>query len=203
MREIMRGMRRRVALGQALVAALVLVAGSATPAAAQASTGTVTIVHAFRGLVADVYLDGKVALQGFEPERTTAPLQIPAGDHDVAVREAKADPNSPPAVAGTLKVTAGGNISAVVHMAQDGKPTMTQFDNDVDRVAPGTARLIVRHTAAAPAVNVIVDGAPLAANLVNPNQTPARELSAAPHQVTVDAAGGRSAGIRPESVTLA
>ena len=176
---------------------------SATPASAQAPTGTVTIVHAFRGLVADVYLDGKLALQGFEPERTTAPLQIPAGDHAVAVREAKADPNSAPAVAGTLKVTAGANISAVVHMAQDGKPTMTQFDNDVNRVAPGTARLIVRHTAAAPAVNVIVDGTPLAANLVNPNQSPARDLPAAAHQVTVDAAGGGTAVVPPDSITLA
>ena len=200
---ITRGLRRRVALGPALIAALVLVAPSATPASAQVPTGTVTIVHAFRGLVADVYLDGKVALQGFEPERTTAPLQIPAGDHAVAVREAKADPNSPPAVAGTLKVTAGANISAVVHTAQDGKPTMTQFDNDVNRVAPGTARLVVRHTAAAPAVNVIVDGTPLAANLVNPNQSPALELSAAAHQVTVDAAGGGTAVVPPDRVTLA
>src|SRR4026209_2785627 len=57
-------LRGRVALGRALIAALILVAGSATPAAAQAPTGTVTIVHAFRGLVADVYLDGKVALTG-------------------------------------------------------------------------------------------------------------------------------------------
>ena len=200
MREIVRG---PVAFGGALIGALVLAAGSAAPAAAQAPTGTVTIVHAFRGLVADVYLDGKVALTGFEPERTTDPLQIPAGDHQVAVREAKADPNSTPAVAGTLKVVAGANISAVVHMAQDGKPTMTQFDNDVQHVAPGSARLTVRHTAAAPAVNVVVDGTPLVTNLVNPNQSPPRELSAAAHQVTVDAAGGGSAVVPPNSVTLA
>ena len=200
MRGIVRG---RVALGRAVIAAVILAAGSATPAAAQAPTGTVTIVHAFRGLVADVYLDGARALEGFEPERTTDPLQIPAGDHQVAVREAKADPNSTPAVAGTLTVTAGANISAVVHMAQDGKPTMTQFDNDVNRVAPGSGRLIVRHTAAAPAVNVVVDGAALATNLANPNQTPARELSAAAHQVTVDAAGGGAAVVPANSVTLA
>ena len=195
-------LRGRVALGRALIAALILVAGSATPAAAQAPTGTVTIVHAFRGLVADVYLDGKVALTGFEPERTTDPLQIPAGDHQVAVREAKADPSSTPAVAGTLKVTAGTNISAVVHMAQDGSPTMTQFDNDVSKVAPGSARLIVRHTAAAPAVNVVVDGTALASNLTNPNQSSSRELPATSHEVTVDAAGG-GAVIAPNTVTLA
>jgi hypothetical protein len=159
-------------------------------------------VHAFRGLVADVYLDGKVALTGFEPERTTDPLQIPAGDHQVAVREAKADPSSTPAVAGTLKVTAGTNISAVVHMAQDGSPTMTQFDNDVSKVAPGSARLIVRHTAAAPAVNVVVDGTALASNLTNPNQSSSRELPATSHEVTVDAAGG-GAVIAPNTVTLA
>jgi hypothetical protein len=192
----------RTALGSALVAAAILAAGTVTPAAAQAPTGTVTVVHAFRGLVADVYLDGKVALQGFEPERTTEPLQIPAGDHQVAVRPAKADPGSAPAVAGTLKVTAGGNISAVVHMAENGTPTMTQFDNDVSKVAPGNARLVVRHTAAAPAVNVTVDGQSLASNLTNPNQSTSKELPAASHEVTVDAAGG-GAVISPNTVTLA
>jgi hypothetical protein len=194
--------RGRVALGGALIATVLVVVSSAAPATAQAPTGTVTIVHAFRGLVADVYLDGKVALQGFQPERTTDPLQLPAGDHQVAVREAKADPSSTPAVAGTLKVTAGGNISAVVHMAQDGSPTMTQFDNDVTRVAPGSARLVVRHTAAAPAVNVVVDGSPLASNLSNPNQSSSRELPAASHEVTIDAAGG-GAVIAPNTITLA
>jgi hypothetical protein len=195
-------LRGRVALGGALIAAVLVVAGSAAPATAQAPTGTVTVVHAFRGLVADVYLDGKVALQGFQPERTTEPLQLPAGDHQVAVREAKADPSSKPAVAGTLKVTAGGNISAVVHMAQDGSPTMTQFDNDVTKVAPGSARLVIRHTAAAPAVNVVVDGSPLATNLSNPNQSSSRELPASAHEVTIDAAGG-GAVIAPNTITLA
>jgi hypothetical protein len=173
------------------------------PASAQTTpTGTVTVVHAFRGLVADVYLDGKLTLQGFEPERTTDPLQLPAGDHQVAVRPAKADPNSAPAVAGVLKVEAGKNISAVVHMAADKKPTMTQFDNDVSKVAPGTARLTVRHTAAAPAVNVVVDGSAVASDLSNPNQSSSVQLSAAAHQVTVDAAGG-GAVVPSNTVTLA
>ena len=195
-------MRGRVTVVRALIAGLIFAAGATTPAAAQAPTGTVTVVHAFRGLVADVYLDGAMVLQGFQPERTTDPLQLPAGDHQVAVREANADPSSTPAVAGTLSVPEGGNISAVVHMAQDGKPTMTQFDNDVSRVAPGNARLVVRHTAAAPAVNVIVDGAALANDLANPNQSPGKELTAAAHQVTVDAAGG-GAVVPPNSVNLA
>jgi hypothetical protein len=196
-------MRGRVTIGRALIAGLIFAAGASTPAAAQEqTTGTVTVVHAFLGLVADVYVDGAKVLEGFEPERTTDPLQLPAGDHQVAVREANADPSSTPAVAGTLAVPAGGNISAVVHMAEDGKPTMTQFDNDVSQVAPGNGRLVVRHTAAAPAVNVIVDGAALASNLENPNQSSGKELSAAAHQVTVDAAGG-GAVVPPNSVTLA
>jgi hypothetical protein len=87
-------------------------------------------------------------------------------------------------------------------MAEDGKPTMTQFDNDVNQVAAGNARLVVRHTAAAPAVNVTVDGAALANDLENPNQSASKELTAAAHQVTVDAAGG-GAVVPPNSVTLA
>jgi hypothetical protein len=195
-------MRGRVVIGRALIAGLIVAAGASAPAAAQAPTGTVTVVHAFRGLVADVYLDGQRVLEGFEPERITDPLQLPAGDHQVAVREAKADPSSTPAVAGTLSVPAGGNISAVVHVAEDGKATMTQFDNDVSQVAPGSGRLVVRHTAAAPAVNVGVDGTPLATDLKNPNQSSPKVLSAAAHQITVDAAGGGTV-IGPNSVTLA
>jgi hypothetical protein len=198
----MLGKRGCVGLCRAAVVAAVLAAGFASPAGAQAPTGTVTVVHAFRGLVADVYVDGKLTLEGFQPERTTEPLQLAAGDHQVAVRTAKADPNSTPAVAGTLPVPAGGNISAVVHMAADAKPTMTVFDNDVTNVAPGNARLVVRHTAAAPAVNVTVDGQSLATNLANPNQSSGRVLSAASHEVAVDAAGG-GAVVAPNVLSLA
>src|SRR5882762_9726720 len=53
---------------------------------AASETGTVTLVHGVRGLTADIYLDGAVALQVFQPERTAGPLTLRAGSHAVDVR---------------------------------------------------------------------------------------------------------------------
>ncbi len=179
---------RKGALGLAVA---VTVALGAAPVAAQeapAATGTVTIVHGFRGLVADVYLDGTKILESFEPERSTDPVQLPAGDHRVEVREAGAGGGTVAAVDDTLSVPAGSNISAVVHLSPAGDATMTVFSNDVNQVAPGNTRLVVRHAASAEPVDVNVDGAPLAAGLRNPDQS-ARELPAASHRIEVRGAG--------------
>jgi hypothetical protein len=155
-------------------------------AGAQEATGTVTIVHGFRGLVADVYLDGTLILESFEPERATDPVQLAAGDHEVEVREAGAEASSAAAVTGTLDVPAGSNLSAVVHLSEDGEPTMTVFNNDLRGVPPGSTRLVVRHAAAAGPVSVSLDDAPLAPDLTNPREA-AREVPATTHRVAVRA----------------
>ena len=168
-------------------------------AGAQEATGTVTIVHGFRGLVADVYLDGTLILESFEPERATDPVQLAAGDHDVEVREAGAEASSAAAVSGTLTVPAGSNLSAVVHLSEDGEPTMTVFDNDTSGVSPGSTRLTVRNTAATDPVSVSLDDAPLAADLSNPKEA-GREVSATTHRVAVSA--GSEVLLPPQDVPL-
>ena len=45
------------------------------------------VVHGLRGLVADIYLDGTLVLPTFQPERSTDPLPIPAGDHLIEIRD--------------------------------------------------------------------------------------------------------------------
>ena len=168
-------------------------------AGAQEGTGTVTIVHGFRGLVADVYLDGTLILESFEPERATDPVQLAAGDHEVEVREAGAEASSAAAVSGTLTVPAGSNLSAVVHLSEEGEPTMTVFNNETRSVAPGTTRLVVRNTAASDPVNVSLDDAPLAADLGNPKEA-GREVSATTHRVAVSA--GSEVLLPPQDVPL-
>ncbi|MBA2625903.1 MAG: DUF4397 domain-containing protein [Acidimicrobiia bacterium] len=179
---------RKGALGLAVAVAVALGAGPAAAQEAPTATGTVTIVHGFRGLVADVYLDGTKILESFEPERSTDPVQLPAGDHRVEVREAGAGGGTVAAVDDTLSVPAGANLSAVVHTSPAGDATMTVFSNDLNKVAPGTSRLVVRHAASAEAVDVNVDGAPLVAGLRNPDQS-ARELPAVSHRIEVRGAG--------------
>jgi hypothetical protein len=180
------------------LALLLVLGGTAT---AQEATGTVTIVHGFRGLVADVYLDGTLILESFEPERATDPVQLPAGDHKVEVREAGAEASSAAAVEGTLTVPAGANLSAVVHLSEEGEPTMTVFNNDVGGVSPGSTRLVVRHAAAAGPVNVTIDDAPLTTDLTNPKEA-GQEVSAATHRLAVSDAGSAEALIPPQDVPL-
>lgn len=132
-----------------------------TPAIAQEDAGsgdtaTVILVHGFRGLLADVYLDGDPILEGFAPERSTDPTPLPAGTHTVEVREADAPADSEPVLAGDIDLEPGSNVSAVVHADTDGAPTMSVFDNDVPAPGDGEARTVVRHTANGPAVDVTV-----------------------------------------------
>lgn len=48
--------------------------------------------------------------------------------------------------------------SLVVHLADDVSGELTAFENELDQLSPGMSRLIVRHLAAAPPVDVMVDG---------------------------------------------
>jgi hypothetical protein len=191
-------MRTRLGMGVAVVAVAVL--GIASGATAQAATGTVTVVHGLRGLLADVYLDGQLALDGFAPERATDPLQIPVGDHLVEIREADAAADSEPAVSGRLVVQPGDNLSAVAHLSEEGQPTLTVFDNNLSTVAPGNTRFVVRHTAEAPAVDIELGGNPFSDGLVNPREA-GQDLPAATSQVAVSSAG--EALVPPSDVTLA
>src|SRR3954470_1247478 len=99
-------------------------------ASAQTATGTVTVVHGLRGVVADVYVDGTLALPAFEPERVTDPIALPAGPHRVEIRLAGAAPTDPPAVTGDVEVTANARQSVVAHLDSAGSPAITAYLDD-------------------------------------------------------------------------
>ncbi len=174
-------------------AALVLAIGlltvaTASSAAAQEGTAQVTVVHAFRGLVADVYLDGERQLEGFQPERLAGPLAVPAGRHEVAVYEAGQGPPAAPALSATLQIEAGTNLSVVVHAGEDGQPRATVFPNDLARLPAGESRVVVRHTAGVGPFDVVLDGAAVAQG-VRSGAEAAQQLAAGAHQAAVTASG--------------
>jgi uncharacterized protein DUF4397 len=148
------------ALFATLVTALVAAGGAAAGAAEAQSSGVVTVVHGLRGLVGDVYLDGKLVLAGFEPERSTDPLTVPAGAHQVDIRPAGALATASPALSGTITVQPGSQQSAVAHLSDTGQPTLTVFADDTAPVPPGKARVVARHTAAAGPVDISLSGQP-------------------------------------------
>ncbi len=97
---------------------------------------------------------------------------------------------------------AGANATVVAHLTADGQPALTPFVNDVSAVAAGQARVTVRHTAAAPAVDVRAGGTPVAPGLTNPNEAtltvPAGTVSA-----DVVLAGTQTVAIGPADLALA
>lgn len=135
------------------------------PAGASPDTASVTLIHGLRDLVADVYLDGQLVLEGFAPQRITDPVPVPAGEREIAVREAGAPPDAPPAVAGTVTLEPGRPYSGIVHPTPSGTPTLSAFVEDASPVPPGQGRLVVRHTAAAGPVDVRTGDAAVATGL--------------------------------------
>ena len=187
----------------AVATALVAVGVAAPNGAAAQNTATVTLMHGVPGATVDVIVDGEVVIPGFEPG-TMQDLSAFAGQTltNVEVRAAGTDD----AVIGPiaeLPVPSTGNWTVVAHLQADGAPTLTPFENDTSQLAAGQGRLTVRHTAAAPAVDVVLaDGSRPFTNLTNPDEAaadlPAGEISGA----GIAPAGGESIADVP-TVTLA
>jgi hypothetical protein len=195
-------MRRRLLLAGAGLVAVLLAMLSPLSVASAASSATVYVVHGIPKTPVDVYVDGKRALDDFQPGTSQGPVDLPAGPHKVAIFPADAgDGSGAPLLSADADLPDGANVTLVAHLTADGKPTVTPFKNDVSRVAPGQARLVVRHTAAAPAVDVLAGGKPVIQNLTNPNEkeltVPAGSVSAA-----VAAAGTTDPVIGPADVDL-
>ncbi|GGM10528.1 DUF4397 domain-containing protein [Nakamurella endophytica] len=194
-------MKRWISLaGVACIAGATAVLGAGTASAAD--TGTVYVVHSIPGTPVDVYVDGTKALDDFQPATAQGPLQVPAGAHQIAITAADAADDSSPVLSGTADVVAGSNVSLVAHLDADGAPSLTAFNDDVSAVPAGQARLVVRHTAAAPAVDVRAGGTVVLSDVTNGQQgalvVPAGTVSA-----DVVLAGTDTVAIGPADVDLA
>jgi Domain of unknown function (DUF4397) len=185
----------------ALIAGLATAVFVPTSGATQPVTGSVRVVHALRGVVADVYLDGQLILETFEPERTTDPVDLPAGAHQVDVRLAGSPADSPPAVSGTLDVQGGAAVSAVVHLSAAAAPTMSVFPDEDQGVPAGQTRVVVRHVAAAPAIDVRLNQQEVATNVVNTGEAEA-EVTPATYELSVTNTGTPDVLAPPQEVPL-
>jgi LPXTG-motif cell wall-anchored protein len=184
-----------------LIGTLLAVLSLAAPAGAQAATGTVTVIHGIPGLTVDVYVNGEPTLEDFTPDTVTAPLDLPAGTYQIAIRPANAAADSAPVLEGSATLSAGVNASIVAHLGADGQPKLSVFVNDTSPLVSGTARIVVRHTAAAPAVDVLANGTAAFTNLTNPNEAKA-DLPAGTISAAVAAAGTTTPVIGPVDLTL-
>ncbi len=176
--------KNRALAGLTVGATGALLALGATPAMADNHTATISVLHAVPDTPVDVYANGELLLDDFQPGTLTDPQELPAGAYDIAIFPADAaDDSGEPVISGSTEVPAGANATVVAHLAEDGTPTLTPFVNDTAAVEAGNARVTVRHTAAAPAVDVLAGGSPVISGLTNPNEetltVPAGTVSAA------------------------
>jgi Domain of unknown function (DUF4397) len=174
----------------------------ATPAQAADNNATVSILHGVPGATVDIYANGKALLTDFKPGTLTDPQQLPAGTYDLKVVKAGDGADGDPVIeANNVKVPGGANITVAAHLGEDGDPTLTPFVNDVSTIPTGSARVIVRHTAAAPAVDVRGGGDPVFTNLSNPDQKSA-EVDAGTLKADVVLKGTDNVVLGPASLKL-
>jgi len=141
-----------------------------TPAQATSSSADVTVVHGIPKTPVDVYLDGKLALNDFTFGTVTKPIALAPGSYSIAIRPHKASTKSKPILATTVKVTAGENASIVANLSAKGAPTLNAFRNPTSSLPMGDARVIIRHVADAPGVDVYAGKPKVVFDLTNPRQ---------------------------------
>jgi hypothetical protein len=142
-------------------------------------------------------------LEDFQPKDVAGPLDLPAGTYDVEIFAPDADPAADDAViSGSADLEAGANVSLVAHLDADGAPTLGVFVNDTSKLDAGQARITVRHTAAAPAVDILADGAAVFENVSNGDEGVA-DLPAGSIEAAVAPTGTTDAVLGPAPVDLA
>jgi hypothetical protein len=192
----------RALLAAMLAGGLVLMGLITSTSASAASTASVSVVHGIPNTPVNVFVNGKSTLPDFKPGTVAGPLQLPAGTYQVTVfPAANTAGTGTPLISANATVTAGQNVTLVAHLTTSGQPTITPFVNDTSTIPAGKARLIVRHTANAPAVDVRADGAVVLSDLTNPNQASA-EVAAGTVSADVVLHGTSTVAIGPAQLNL-
>lgn len=167
-------MKSRLAAGSA--AGAVLIAALSVPMSATAATDSadaqLSVLHGIPGVTVDVWVNGDLTLDDFEPSTLAGPLALPAGTYSVAITAAEAADATDQVVLGPidLPLEASGDYTAVAHLTEAGDPAAAFFTNDTSATAAGEGRLTVRHVAAAPAVDILAGDTAVISGLTNPNE---------------------------------
>ena len=138
-----------------IVAAVAAIAAAPSSAGAQSATPAISLVHGIPGITVDLVVDGSVVLDAFTPG-SIVDITSFAGRtlNDVEVVDEAGDTVIGPVA--TLEIPASGNWSIVAHLDGGGEPTMSSFENNLEEPDDGDARLTVRHTAEATAIDVVI-----------------------------------------------
>jgi hypothetical protein len=189
-----------VALGASGLLTLTVIPAAQT-ATASASGATVSVFHGIPGATVDIYANGNRLLSGVTPGTLSRPLSLTAGSYDIKIVRAGAPSTSTPVVEKKVNLANGSNDSLTANLTASGQPALNAFVNDVSSLPTGQSRLIVRHVAAAPAVDVRADGKKLFTGLKNPGQAQA-EVAAGTVNADIVLAGTNTVVLGPTQLNL-
>lgn len=194
-------MRSRILVGLTL-AGLAAATIAAPASAATSEDATLSVLHGIPDTPVDVYVNGDLTIDDFQPGDLAGPLELPAGDYDVALTATDAADDSEPVLGPiTLTLEAGMSYTAVAHLTEDGEPGANLFTNDTSETAAGEGRLTVRHVAAAPAVDVLAGGDAVIEDLANPDEA-TLDLPAGTVEAAVALAGTTDPVLGPTDVEI-
>lgn len=195
-------MRKSAIAGAA--AGTLIAAGIAAPAlAVEDGMAELSVLHGIPDTPVDVYVNGANTIDDFQPGDLAGPLSLEPGDYEVALTATDAADDSSPVLGPiTLTLEADMSYTAVAHLTAEGEPGANLFTNDISETAAGEGRLTVRHTAAAPAVDVWADGSVLFENLANPDEVMG-DVPAGTYEAAVSLTGETDPVLGPTDVEVA
>lgn len=161
----------------------------------------VTVIHGIPGLPQPVEVfanSARLFSFDFDASRT---LALDPGTYNLEVKL-----GGQTVLSGAAKVESGGNYTVIAHLRETSGNQLSVFVNDNSPIDTGKARLAVRHTAKAPAVDVALDQfnrrVGLIPNLRNPGEASV-EVPAGPFDASLFAAGTSNRAFGPVPLRLA
>ena len=158
-------MKNQIVAAAAVIGTLAM--GATSVSAQSEPDAEITLFHAIPGVDVDVFVDDELVISDFSPGESED-LSDFAGDviQNLEVRVADSDD----VVIGPIDefaVPSTRDWTVVAGHDENGVPSLTPFENDVSPTADGEGRLTVRHVAAVPAVDVVLDGDALIKDAAN------------------------------------
>lgn len=161
----------------------------------------VTVIHGVPGLSGPVDVSANGGkLFSFDFKEVRGPLELDPATYKLAVSL-----GGKTLLSLDAKIEGGKNYTVVAHLEADGSPTLAAFVNDDARPGRFKARVIVRHLAKAPAVDVLARrwwrNTRLFENVAN-GQEGAAEVYAGTYEVSLNAAGTKTRAFGPARLDL-
>jgi Domain of unknown function (DUF4397) len=183
----------------------------------RSSNATISVIHGIDGrdlgaaqsLPVDVSVNGACALKNFTFGTITGPITLPAGNYNFAVSLADGKTgctNAPVITRNGFRLKGGDNVSFIAQLSPRG-PRLSSYYNNITRASRMQSRLVIRHSANAPAVDVNGRGVNTTRdhfgirNVVNGIER-TRNVMGGTYAVTITPSGGKTPVLGPANVSI-